>query len=78
MPGFAWGRRGLASRELSRSLLYDATGSQMIAERYCRDLTLDLVAELPAEGFALEREEILAWLDDHAGPGGAPPSGLAA
>ena len=25
MPGFAWGRRGLAARELSRSLIEDAT-----------------------------------------------------
>jgi hypothetical protein len=78
MPGFAWGRRGLAARELSRSLLFDATGSEMLAERYCRDLTIDLVAELPAEGFTLERQQILDWLDQHAGPGAAPPSGLAA
>jgi hypothetical protein len=76
MPGFAWGRRGLAARELSRSLIYDATGSQMLAERYCRDFTLELVADLPEAGFTLERDDILAWLEDHAGPS-APP-GLAA
>ena len=72
MPGFAWGRRGLAARELSRSLIEDATGSPMLAERYCRELTLDVIADLPEESFELDREQILAWLDGHAGPGSPP------
>ncbi len=76
MPGFAWGRRGLAARELSRSLLQDATGSPALADRYCRDLTLELVAELPDEGFDLGRDDILAWLETHDGP--AEPPDLAA
>jgi hypothetical protein len=41
----------------------------MLAERYCRELTLDVIADLPEESFELDREQILAWLDDHAGPG---------
>lgn len=76
MPGFAWGRRGLAARELSRSLLQDATGSPALADRYCRDLTLELVAELPDEGFDLSRDDILAWLETYDGP--AEPPDLAA
>jgi hypothetical protein len=76
MGGFSWGRRGLAARELSRSLLQDATGSPALADRYCRDLTLELVAELPDEGFDLDRDDILAWLEKHDGP--AKPPNLAA
>jgi hypothetical protein len=72
MPGFAWGRRGLAARELSRSLIQDATGSPVLADRYCKELTLDLIADLPDAGFELEREEILDWLDAHAGPSHPP------
>jgi hypothetical protein len=77
MPGFAWGRRGLAARELSRSLIEDATGSPILAERYCRELTLDLVADLPEESFELDRDQILAWLEQHADPS-LPPEPLAA
>ena len=72
MPGFAWGRRGLAARELSRSLIHDATGSSMLAERYCRDLTLELVANLPDEGFELSRDDIVHWVEAHAGPDKPP------
>jgi hypothetical protein len=67
MSGFAWGRRGLASRELSRSLLMDVTGSPALADRLCRDLTLELVADLPDEGFELDREQIVAWLEERDG-----------
>jgi hypothetical protein len=66
LAGFAWGRRGAAARELSRSLLHDATGSPAIAERYCRQLTHALVATLPAEGFDLDRDDILAWVEEEA------------
>jgi hypothetical protein len=44
IAGFAWGCRGIASRELARAILADATGSPAVAERYCRDLTHAVVA----------------------------------
>jgi uncharacterized protein DUF6166 len=59
---FAWGRRGICARELSRSILHDATGSAALAERFCRDLTHEVVAELPEVGFELDREQVLGWL----------------
>jgi hypothetical protein len=62
--GFAWGRRGICARELSRSILHDATGSAALAERFCRDLTHEVVAELPEVGFELDREQVLNWLAD--------------
>src|SRR3954452_23784333 len=57
MPGFAWGRRGTAARELARSILHDATGSPVLAERHCRELTHAVIAGLPQTGFDLTREE---------------------
>ena len=62
---FAWGRRGIGARELSRSILHDATGSVALAERLCRDFTHEVVAELPDVGFELDREQVLGWLDGH-------------
>lgn len=59
---FSWGRRGIGARELARSILHDATGSAALAERLCRDLTHDVVAQLPEIGFELDREEALSWL----------------
>jgi hypothetical protein len=61
---YAWGRTGLGARELARALLLDATGSTVLAERFCRDLTHEIVARMPEPRFALERDEILAWLTD--------------
>lgn len=62
MVVYAWGRRGIGARELSRAILVDATGSVALAERFCRDFTHDVVAELPDLGFELEREQVLDWL----------------
>jgi Family of unknown function (DUF6166) len=59
---FAWGRRGIGARELSRSILHDATGSVALADRLCREFTHDVVADLPEVGFELDRQEVLAWL----------------
>jgi hypothetical protein len=64
LAGFAWGRPGLAARELARSLIEDATGSPALAERHCRELTHAVIAELPALGFDLTRDEVLAWLQE--------------
>jgi hypothetical protein len=61
---YAWGRPGIGSRELARALLFDATGSAALAERFCRDLTHDVVARLPEPEFALERDDVLAWLEN--------------
>jgi hypothetical protein len=59
---FAWGRRGIGARELSRSILHDATGSVALANLLCREFTHDVVAELPEVGFELDRQQVLAWL----------------
>jgi Family of unknown function (DUF6166) len=66
LAGFAWGRNGLAARELARALIEDATGSPALAERHCRELTHAVVAELPALGFELTREDVLAWVEAEA------------
>jgi hypothetical protein len=64
LAGFAWGRPGLAARELARALIEDATGSPALAERHCRELTHAVIAHLPALGFELTREEVQAWLQE--------------
>ena|SRR6185312_14362419 len=64
LAAFAWGRRGIGARELSRSILHDATGSVALANRLCREFTHDVVAELPDVGFELDRRQVLAWLAD--------------
>jgi uncharacterized protein DUF6166 len=61
---FAWGRSGVGALELSRALLFDATGSVALGERFCRDFTHAIVAHLPEPEFALDRDEILSWLAD--------------
>jgi hypothetical protein len=68
IAAFAWGRRGIAARELARAILADATGSPAVAERYCRDLTHAVVAGLPRTGFELDRDAVLAWLEGVAAP----------
>lgn len=63
LASFAWGRNGLAARELARALIEDATGSPALAERHCRELTHSVVAELPVLGFELTRQDVLGWLE---------------
>jgi hypothetical protein len=63
LAGFAWGRNGMAARELARALIEDATDSPALAERHCRELTHAVIAQLPALGFELTRAELLAWLE---------------
>ncbi len=62
MAAYAWGRRGIGARELSRAILFDATGSVALADRFCRDFTHEVVADLPDVGFELDREQVLDWL----------------
>ena len=59
----AWGRLGLGSRELARSIIEHATGSPALAERHCRAMTHAVVAQLPALGFELTRDDVIAWLE---------------
>jgi hypothetical protein len=63
LASFAWGRNGLAARELARALIEDATGSPALAERHCRELTHAVIAELPELGFELTCADVLAWLE---------------
>jgi hypothetical protein len=60
--GFAWARGGPGARDLAQSILDDATESPALAARLCRDFTWDVIRELPAEGFALSRLEVLDWV----------------
>jgi hypothetical protein len=64
LASFSWGRAGIGARELARSIIEHATGSPALAERYCRDMTHAIVAQLPALGFELTRDDVLAWLED--------------
>jgi hypothetical protein len=64
LAAFAWGRPGLAARELARAMIEDATGSPALAERHCRELTHAVIAHLPALGFELTRADVLAWLQE--------------
>jgi hypothetical protein len=71
IAGLAWGCRGIAARELARAILADATGSPAVAERYCREMTHALIADLPRAGFELDRDVVLPWLDAAAAPAAA-------
>jgi hypothetical protein len=64
---YAWGRSGPCARELARALLFDATGNAALSERYCRDLTHEVLAHLPDREFVLRRDEILAWIAERPG-----------
>ena len=68
IAGFRWGCRGIAARELARAVLADATGSPAVAERYCRELTHAVVANLPRTGFELEATAVRHWLQDADAP----------
>jgi hypothetical protein len=70
LAGFAWGRAGLGARELARALIEHATGSPALAERHCREMTHDVIVQLPELGFELGRDDVIAWLE-HAGEGAA-------
>lgn len=66
--GYSWGRTGASVRELARAILIDATRNEMLAERLCRPLTWEVIAQLPADSFRLSRAEVLAWVDARAEP----------
>jgi Na+-driven multidrug efflux pump len=58
--------QNLGARELARAIIEDATGSPALAERHCRQMTHALIAQLPALGFELDRDDVLAWLEAEA------------
>jgi hypothetical protein len=60
--GYTWGRTGLRAREVSRAILLDAAGNEMLAERLCRPFTWEVLSGLPPGGFQLRRQEVLAWV----------------
>lgn len=62
---YCWARVGMQARELSRALLKDATRNEMLAERFCRPFTWELVSAFPPQGFRLGRDEVLDWLRDY-------------
>ena len=64
--GFAWGRRGVGTRQLAEAMLADATGNPMLAQRLSRDLAVEVVAELDEGGFELGSHEVLAWVSQRA------------
>jgi hypothetical protein len=68
LASFSWGRAGIGARELARSIIEHATASPALAERYCRDMTHAIIAQLPALGFELTRDEVAAWLEDAGAP----------
>ena len=59
---FDWGADAeSADLELARALLTDASGSEPSAD-VCRRFRDQIVARLPRDGFALQRETVNAWL----------------
>ena len=68
LASFAWGRSGLGSRELARSIIEHASGSPALAERHCRAMTHAVIADLPALGFELTRDDVVAWLEGGPAP----------
>ena len=68
LTSFSWGRGGLGARELARSIIEHATGSPVLAGRHCRAMTHAVIADLPALGFELTRDDVLAWLEGGPAP----------
>ena len=56
---FEWGAG--PSSELARALLTDASGSEPPAD-VCRRFAEQILSRLPADGFALQRDTVNAWL----------------
>lgn len=56
-----WGRSGDEVLELARVLLTDAAGSEPPRDA-CRQFGEQVLARLPQDGFALQRDTVNAWL----------------
>lgn len=57
-----WGCHGVATEALARTLLYDATGSGMLAGDWAADLADEVLAHLPPDGFMIDAAELIDWL----------------
>ena len=64
--GIAWGASaGDATLELARVLLTDAGGVEPPIDA-CRTFSAQILSRLPADGFALQRDTVHAWLRRYA------------
>ena len=62
------GRDTAESRRLAWLLLYEASGSERLADDWCDSFAEEVVERLPAD-VVLVRDEITSWLDDTPSPG---------
>jgi hypothetical protein len=53
---------GSAMQEVAWSVLYDGTHDIALADDWCADFTLEVIARLPQETFCIALHEVLAWL----------------
>lgn len=68
-PALDWGTPGAGARALSFALLCDAT-HRPPPDALVAQLVADVVADLPADGFVLDAEDLRRWLADRRlGPG---------
>ena len=51
------------TRHLAWMLLYDASGSETLANDWCDSFAEEVVERFPQDGFVLGRDEITAWLE---------------
>ncbi len=58
-----WGRKSPQTRRLAWMLLFDASGSETLADDWYDSFAEEVVERLPEEGFVLTRAEITSWLD---------------
>ncbi len=63
LRGLGWGDAGEGSLALSWLLLAAASGDTRLADDWHADFCAEVTARLPARGFVLRRDEIVAWLD---------------
>jgi hypothetical protein len=58
-----WGRESPEACHLAWLLLFDASGSTVLADDWCDSFSEEVVERLPRDGFVLARDEITSWLD---------------
>jgi len=56
------------TRGLAWTLLFDASGSETLADDWCDSFAEEILERFPEDGFVLARDEIKAWLDSSPGP----------
>lgn len=68
-----WGTDARRSLRLAQAILRDATDDSELAERLSGPFS-ELLARMPSRGFALSRDEVLAWVTSEPDrKNGAPP-----